>query len=95
MKTKIEKDIEAAIRLLRFMTHGEGYASLSVFDAGAGGGFSNGHIQVNLERSGQIGKAESYDVEEFAKKIRECLSPYSNKTIEEINESYKNRKWND
>ena len=39
MVTQIEKDIKATIRLLRFLTHGEGYASISVFDAGAGGGF--------------------------------------------------------
>lgn len=35
--TAIEKDIKATIKLLRYLTHGEGYAGISVFDAGAGG----------------------------------------------------------
>ena len=92
----IERDIRATIRLLRFLTHGEGYAEVSVFDVGAGGGFSNGEMTICLERSGlSLKDAEAYSPQEFFDLIRDSLYPYrDDATLEELDSQYKNSKWN-
>jgi hypothetical protein len=96
MKTRIEKDVQATIRLLRFLTQGEGQASISVFDAGAGGGFSTGYLSVYLERSGLTLKVQETSPAEFKESIMASLNPFSIKyTIEALNEFYEGKKWND
>lgn len=52
-KKKTKRMVEDTIRVLRFITGGQGNAVISVFDAGAGGGFNLGHVQIFLERDGQ------------------------------------------
>jgi hypothetical protein len=99
-KLLIEKDIQSTIRLLRYLTHGEGYASISLFDAGAGGGFSWGTLNINLERSGLIfnGKGDkTVDTpQELFNMIKSLLSPFDEKRkIEVINDYYKRYKWNE
>lgn len=99
MKTKLEKDIETTIKVLRFMTGGQGYAAISVFDAGAGGGFSEGSVTVNLERDGLIfPKNASYTPEELKEVILQACNAWKS-TPEEVEERYssksRNRKWND
>ncbi len=96
----IEKDIKSAIRLLRYLTQGQGFASLSVFDSGAGGGFNDGSLKINLERDGLLlnkdGKIIQETPEELFEFIKEALNPFPpyEKSIEEINERYKKFKWN-
>lgn len=99
-KLQIEKDIEATIRLLRYLTHGEGYAGISVFDAGAGGGFSDGTLQVFLERSGltlNLTKEKSlYSPKELKEALLMALWPFGDKmALEEINKYYLKREWDD
>lgn len=63
---------------------------------GRGGGFSSGSIQVNLERSGLILKSkEVYEADELFDLIKGALYPYGEKTIEEIDSTYKKRKWDE
>lgn len=87
-KTKLELDIEASIRLLRFLTKGEGYSAISVFDAGAGGGFMDGHVQVNLERSGLILNKTLSTTEEMKSLLLDA-SRFLDETSEECAERYK------
>src|SRR5687768_7902881 len=95
-QTLLEKDIKATIRLLRFLTHGEGYVGISVFDAGAGGGFGTGSLSINLERSGLILKRkEVYEPDDLLKLIKDSLHPFGETTIEELDDRYKKHKWND
>ena len=95
MVTQIEKDIKATIRLLRFLTHGEGYASISVFDAGAGGGFGEGTLNIILERSGLLlTDKHAYEPQELFELIKKSVYPYEEIPLAELNEKYKNRKWN-
>lgn len=87
-KTKVEKDIEATIRVLRRMTGGQGYASISVFDAGAGGGFSDAHVQVNLERDGKILNRTVYSPEALRDLIIASLKVYDDWTLKDINKHH-------
>jgi len=99
MKTKLEKDIETTIRVIRQMTGGQGYASVSIFDAGAGGGFSESHVNVNLERDGKTLKKTVYSPEELKNLILASLKVYSDWTLEDMNKHYidinKRYKWNE
>lgn len=92
-KSKIELDAEATIRFIRYLTGGQGYASISIFDAGAGGGFSGGNLNINLERDGLSLRQKAYEPE----KLKELLLDASNHVfndIEKTNEHYKKIKWN-
>lgn len=92
MKTQIGKDVEATIRLLRFMTYHQGTAYLSVFD---GDGFEEWTLTVYLERDGLTLKNQSaYTSENFKKLIMKASNPFNLKE-EEFNEAYKKKKWND
>jgi hypothetical protein len=102
-KLLLDKDIKASIRLLRYLTKGEGYACISIFDAGAGGGFNDGMVQVFLERDGMLfnedEKIKAYTPQELFDQIKAVSDPHKNKeesfTIEQRNEWYKKRKWNE
>jgi hypothetical protein len=102
-KLLLDKDIKATIRLLRHLTHGQGYVSISLFDAGTGGGFQDGKVQVFLERDGitlnEDGKINAYTPQELFDQIKSASDPFSTReesfTIEQRNEWYKERKWND
>lgn len=101
-KLLIDKDIKATIRLLRYLTKGEGYVSISLFDAGAGGGFTDGMVQVSLERDGIVinmdGKYIAYTPQELFDQIKFVADPDGSReksfTIEQRNKWYKNMKWN-
>jgi len=102
-KLLLDRDIKATIRLLRYLTGGQGYASISLFDAGAGGGFTDGMVQVFLERDGSLfnenGETKAYTPQELFDQIKYVADPSGikekNYTIEQRNEWYKKRKWND
>lgn len=51
-KSRAKKLIKNTIELLTHLTNGQGYASIGLFNAGAGGGFLSGDVTVNLERDG-------------------------------------------
>lgn len=93
-KLKIEQDAEATIRFLRYLTGGEGYASISVFDAGAGGGFSEGSLDISLERSGLLLNKKVYSVDEL-KELILFASNHVFKDMEKTNDHYKKYPWND
>lgn len=92
-KTKLEKDIERTINILRYLTKGQGYAAVSVFDAGAGGGFTSAVIQINLERDGLIYNKEITNIYTL-KHTLISLSGHDDK-LDKKNESYKNRVWDE
>lgn len=102
-KLLLDKDIKATIRLLRYLTKGQGFASISLFDSGAGGGFDSGTVQVFLERDGLLlnenGKKNAFTPQELFDQIKSASDPYGDRekyyTIEQRNEWYKQRKWND
>ena len=102
-KLLLDKDIKAAIRLLRHLTKGQGYVSISLFDAGAGGGFNYGMVQVFLERDGILfnkdGKTNAYSPQELFDQIKHVSDPEKfiekSFTIEKRNKWYKKKKWND
>jgi len=102
-KLLLDKDIKATIRLLRHLTKGEGYASISLFDAGAGGGFTDGMVQVFLERDGTLfnenGNIKAFTPQELFNQIKVASDPYGTReksyTVEQRNEWYKKMKWND
>jgi hypothetical protein len=100
-KLLLDKDIKATIRLLRYLTRGQGHASISVFDAGVGGGFNDGTVQVFLERDGLLfnekGDIHAFTPQELFDQLKHISDPYKNNesfTIEQRNEWYKQRKWN-
>lgn len=69
-KQKVKKEIalraEIIIDTLRAMTFGQGHAGVSLFDAGAGGGFNDGTVTVYLERDGiKIENKRVYSVEDL------------------------------
>lgn len=89
-KNQIEKDIEATIRLLRFMTWGEGSIYLSVFDSGS---FEEGTVTAYLERDGlTIRDKKFYSPKEFKTFLRNAANPF-HFSEEELLDRYKNRKW--
>ncbi len=98
----LDRDIKATIRLLRYLTKREGYASISLFDAGAGGGFNDGMVQVFLERDGTLfnenGKIKAYSPQELFDQIKLASDPYGSTekyyTVELRNKWYKETKWN-
>lgn len=92
MKNQIEKDIEATIRLLRFMTWHEGSVYLSMFDSGH---FEEGTVTAYLERSGlTIEDKKFYTPQEFKDFILQATNPF-HFTEEELSKYYKKSKWND
>ena len=98
-QTLLERDIKATIRLLRFMTKGQGYADISLFDAGAGGGFDGGTVHVNLERDGYLFNSKNDMHSNTPKELFEMILSASNfshdeQPIEELNKHYKRWKWN-
>ena len=101
-KLLLDKDIKATIRLLRYLTKGQGYVSISLFDAGAGGGFNYGMVQVSLERDGILinmdEKYKAYSPKELFDQIKYISDPDKTTeksfTIEQRNKWYKKRKWN-
>ena len=100
-KLLLDKDIKATIRLLRYLSGGQGYASISLFDAGAGGGFQDGKVQVFLERDGMIlnedGKRNAYTPQELFDQIKYASDMHGTMesyTVEQRNEWYKKMKWN-
>lgn len=89
-KTQLEKDIEATIRLLRFMTWGEGTVYLGVFDSGS---FEHGSITAYLERSGlTIQNKQFYSPKEFKTFLMSAANPF-HFTDDEINDRYSKNKW--
>ncbi len=56
---------ESVVSLLERLTRGQGLVCISVFDAGAGGGFQEGTIEINLERDGRTLGWKSQDRDEF------------------------------
>jgi hypothetical protein len=50
---KARKLVRRIVRLLRYLSGGQGHAGISVFDSGAGGGFVQGQVQIFLERDGR------------------------------------------
>jgi hypothetical protein len=102
-KLLLDKDIKATIRLLRYLTKGEGYASISLFDAGVGGGFNDGMVQVFLERDGVLfnkdGKINAHTPQELFDQIKFASDPNKIReesfTIKQRNKWYKQRKWDE
>jgi hypothetical protein len=101
-KLLLDKDIKATIRLLRYLTHGQGYASISLFDAGVGGGFQDGKVIVFLERDGitlnEDGKINAFTPQELFDQIKSASDPFSTReesfTVKQRNKWYKKIKWN-
>lgn len=92
MKTQIEKDIEATIRLMRFMTYHQGTSYLSIFDSGS---FEEGTVSCYLERDGlTIKDKKLYSPHNFKTFIMNTINPF-NFSEEELLKYYKNKKWND
>jgi len=102
-KLLLDKDIKATIRLLRYLTKGQGFASISLFDSGAGGGFDSGTVQVFLERDGLLlnekGERHAFTPQELFDQIKSASDPFSTReesfTIEQRNKWYREIKWND
>lgn len=93
LEKKATKAIHTTIRLLRALTEGQGSVHISVMDAGAGGGWSWGKVEVFLERDGVIGKIESYDsVEEFADALLKMIQARHDGFPARI---YDKSKWNE
>ena len=91
MKNQIEKDIEATIRLLRFMTWSEGTTYLSVFDSGS---FEEGTITSYLERSGlTVENKKFHTPEEFKDALMSLADPHK-MGQDTLLSMYKKRKWN-
>jgi len=92
MKSQIEKDIEATIRFLRFMTYGEGTVSLSAFDSGS---FEEGSVWASLERSGLIIENKKfYSPHNFKVFLMNMVNPF-HFSEEELTTRYKNKKWDE
>ena len=94
-KLKIEKDIESTKQLLRFMTGGQGYAEINLFDAGAGGGFNDAHVNVNLERDGLILNQSVYTAEDLKILMLVAVKHMEIEDLHQTNERYKQWKWNE
>ena len=77
---RIEKNsIVMVIAFLRMLTHGEGLAWVEVFDAGAGGGFSNASIFIDLLRTGSSYESDKiFSIKEFYKTLERLTDPFSN-----------------
>jgi len=85
MKKQLEKDVDATIRLLRFLTYGEGSVYLSVFDSGS---FEQGMVSAFLERSGlTIQNRKFYSTEEFKAFLLKMANPF-HFSEEELHERY-------
>jgi hypothetical protein len=92
MKNQIEKDVEAAIRLLRFMTYNEGTVALSAFDSGS---FEEGSVWASLERSGLIIENKKfYSPHNFKVFLMNMVNPF-HFSEEELLDRYKKHKWDD
>jgi hypothetical protein len=94
-KQQIEKDVETTIRMLRFLTGGQGSASVNIFDSGAGGGFSYANVWIDLLRDGKMMKQEVYSLDELKKLLLFVIFENDNDEIKELTKkSYKRLKWN-
>ena len=94
MKNKTERTVEDIIKVLRFMTNGQGQALISIFDVGAGGGFSSGCVQVFLERDGETLDKTVYSPQELKELILMCI--YHNSDDPQITDNaLKNRTWDE
>ena len=49
----IDNIVENTILLLKALSEGQGFASIEVFDVGAGGGFSSGKVFIEHLRDGK------------------------------------------
>lgn len=89
---QMEKDVEATIKLFRFLTWHEGTFALSIFD---GDGFQEATITAFLERSGlKIENKHLYTPEELKTALLNATNPHNLKQ-EEILNIYKARSWNE
>ena len=71
-----KKSILLLIAMLQVLTAGEGYAGISVWDGGSGGGFSEGSITIHHERSGSNFEHKVDNLPDFRDLIRDAFKPY-------------------
>jgi len=91
-ENELERAVETTIKLLRFLSQGEGLATISVWDAGAGGGFSFGEVHIGLERSGLSITEKVYTVDEFKSLLLGVGNPFEFDE-DTLNRCFADTKW--
>lgn len=61
------------ISVLNGLSQGQGHASVSVFDAGVGGGFQNGSITICIERDGAVFDKRFFSEDELVDTLSSAL----------------------
>lgn len=75
-KPKARQLANTVLAVLELMTEGQGQVTISVFDAGAGGGFQSGRVYVMLERDGLSLNQKRFSRAEFLSLITAVLWRY-------------------